>query len=61
MEGGKKAREFNTESDKINPNSEDTITSGKEITQCTDIPYLYTLELQIYTFVRKNDDTKQRD
>ena len=57
--GGKKARESNTGTYEISPKAYDTLTSGQEITQCADLPYLYPLELLRYTFVCENDDTNQ--
>ena len=43
-----------------NPKAEGTVTSGQEITQCDDLPYVYPLDLLGYTFVCDNDNTKQR-
>ena len=40
-----------------NPKAEGTVTSGQEITQCDDLPYVYPLDLLGYTFVHEHDGT----
>ena len=45
--------------ERINPKSEDIITSGQDTTHCTEIPSIDPLGLTGYTFVHDHDDTKQ--